>query len=374
MNNSEAPGLYVHIPFCKTKCPYCGFFSSTSLSEIPCWLSAVREETLLCRGEFAPFDSLYLGGGTPSVLPEGDLTALMECLYSRFSFLPDLEITLEANPDDLNRCKVSLLRDLGVNRLSVGVQSLDERELSRLGRRHTARQAEEALDIVRRAGFDNIGIDLMFGLEGQTVAGWLSTLERAVRFGPEHLSCYQLTVDEETPFAGEKAEGRLRIPGEARQRALFLATSEFLEEKGYIHYEVSNFAKESGRFSRHNCKYWRHIPYLGIGPSAHSFLKGRRWWNVRTLEEYCSVALSGRKPVEEMEELDEDQMSLESLFLGFRTRNGVPADLLARVEGADGVIRRLKESGLIEIGRERIHPTRRGFLVADSLPLLFIPS
>lgn len=374
MNSEEAPGLYVHIPFCRTKCPYCGFFSSTSLSEIPRWLRALREETLLYRGAFAPFDSLYLGGGTPSVLPEGALAALMESLHDRFPFAPDLEITLEANPDDVTRCKISLLRDLGVNRLSMGVQSFDERELTRLGRRHSARQAEEALDLVRCAGFDNIGIDLMFGLEGQTVAGWLNTLERAVRFGPEHLSCYQLTVDEGTPFAGEVAEGRLRIPGEARQRALFLATSDFLEQRGYIHYEISNFAKGSARFSRHNCKYWRHVPYLGIGPSAHSFLKGGRWWNVRSLDDYCSVALSGRRPVEEMEELDDDQMLLESLFLGFRTRNGVPVDLFARVEGADGIIRRLKESGLIEIDREKIHATRRGFLVADSLPLLFLPS
>jgi len=373
MNSGENPGLYVHVPFCKTKCHYCGFYSSIDLSGIPRWLDALREEALLYRHEFKPFDSLYLGGGTPSVLPERDLATLMECVHDRFTFLPDSEITLEANPDDVTESKVSLLRDLGVNRISIGVQSFDEGELARLGRRHTAKQAEKVLDVVRSSGFDNVGIDLMFGLEGQNQDGWLKTLDRALRFAPDHLSCYQLTIEEGTPFAAESAERRLRVPGEEEQRSLFLATSAFLEERGYTHYEVSNFARGRDRFSRHNCKYWSHVPYLGLGPAAHSFLGGRRWWNVRSVENYCSTISAGGKPVEGFEELDEDQIVLESLMLGFRTRNGVTAELLACAGGAADTLRQLEESGLIEIAGERVCPTPRGFLVADSLPLLFTP-
>lgn len=371
MNSGENPGLYVHVPFCKTKCPYCGFYSSTDLSKIPRWLDALCEETTYYRDVFEPFDSLYLGGGTPSVLPERDFSRLMGCLYDRFSFLPNPEVTVEVNPDDVTRDWLSMLRDFGVNRISVGVQSFDEQQLVRLGRRHTAGQAEAALDAVSAAGFDNFGVDLMFGLEGQSETGWLKVLERAVRFHPTHLSCYQLTVDQGTPFALEKALGRLDVPGEKRQRALFLATSVFLRQAGFIHYEVSNYARDAGSFSRHNCKYWRHVPYLGLGPSAHSFLGRRRWWNVRSLEQYGSIVSAGVAPVEDSEELDEDSLLLESLLLGFRTKSGVAMQLLANVPAAGALLRRLEGSGLIEIAGDRILPTEKGFLVADSLPLLF---
>ena len=371
MNSGEDPGLYVHVPFCRTKCPYCGFHSSTDLSAISRWLDALSEEAKLYAGVFAPFDSLYLGGGTPSVLPERNLARLVECLYQQFSFLPDTEITVEMNPDDVTRDKLSLLRELGVNRISMGVQSFDERQLARLGRRHTARQAEAALDAVRAAGFDNLGIDLMFGLEGQSETDWLKTLERAVRFRPAHLSCYQLTVEEGTPLALEKSRGRLRVPGERRQSALFLATSAFLEKSGFIHYEISNYARDAASYSRHNCKYWKHVPYLGLGPSAHSFLGRRRWWNVRSVDGYCSAVSAGSAPVQDSEELDDDSLFLESLFLGFRTRNGVALQLLSRTPSADASLRRLEEAGLIEVAGDRILPTEKGFLVADSLPLLF---
>ena len=371
MNSGGNPGLYVHVPFCKTKCPYCGFHSSTALGEIPRWLDALCEEAKFYVDVFMPFDSLYLGGGTPSILPERDFARLMECLHERFSFLANSEITVEVNPDDVTRDKLTLLRESGVNRISVGVQSFDDHQLTRLGRRHTARQAETALEAVRGAGFDNFGIDLMFGLERQSETDWLRDLERAVLFDPAHLSCYQLTVEEGTAFALEKAGGRLRIPGERQQSRLFLATAEFLEKVGFIHYEVSNYARDMASFSRHNCKYWRHVPYLGLGPSAHSFLGRRRWWNVRSLEDYCSTVSAGVAPVRDCEELDDDTLLLESLLLGFRTRSGVARELLSHAPGAGAVLRRLKESGLIEIAGDRILPTEKGFLVADSLPLLF---
>ncbi len=205
------PGLYIHIPFCRTKCPYCDFYSTTSLSLIPAWLEAVQKEVLLYQDTFSRFDSLYLGGGTPTLLSDGELATLMDSLRFHFRFAPDPEITLEANPDDLSPAKLARLKDLGVNRLSVGVQSFDERELSFLGRRHTARQTEQALESVRAAGFANLGLDLMYGLPGQSQKAWAKTLKKALKYRPEHLSCYQLTLEQETQIV-RQGRGGANLP------------------------------------------------------------------------------------------------------------------------------------------------------------------
>lgn len=371
MNDDENPGLYVHVPFCKTKCPYCGFYSVSALDRIPAYLEAVRKESLAYEGSFSSFDSLYLGGGTPSILPERELAGLIELLTNRFPFLSDTEITVEVNPDDVTPQKMAVLRSAGVNRVSVGVQSFDDGELSRLKRRHSAAQAARALDCIRSAGFDNMGIDLMFGLEGQNERGWLASLERALLFSPEHLSCYQFTYEEGTPFGSAESEGKMRRAGEELERSLFLLTSRRLEAAGYVHYEISNFSKGGERCSRHNGKYWRHTPYLGLGPAAHSFLHGVRWWNVRSLEEYCRMLSSGAKPVEESEALTDEQLRLETLFLGFRTLRGVRLEEFAGLEGSDKALGELIGSGLVSVVEGMVVPSREGFLVADSLPLLF---
>jgi len=371
MNDSQMPGLYVHVPFCESKCPYCDFYSVTSRSHMNKWLAALERETALYKDRFPLFDSLYMGGGTPSLLDDQTLTSLTKGLFRQFTISSDAEVTIECNPDDVTPGKAALFLALGVNRVSLGVQSFDDGELAFLKRRHNAGQAEKAFTSLRRAGFDNIGIDLMYGLPGQTESDWLETLDRALEFEPAHLSCYELTISAGTPFARMREEGVFAPLEEEEGRALFLATAQYLADRGYIHYEVSNFAKEKKFMCRHNRKYWKRTPYLGLGPSAHSFAHGKRWWNARSVSHYCEHLFKGRSPVEGSEKLSRDQASLESLALGFRTKEGLDETLFHNRPQAHRIITELCASGLVSREDGRILPTPKGFLVADSLPLLF---
>jgi oxygen-independent coproporphyrinogen III oxidase len=371
MTESTHPGLYIHVPFCKTKCPYCDFYSVTSLSSISDWLEAIRKEMLLYRDRFSPFDSLYLGGGTPSLLSEHDLADLVGHLHSTFPIPRDAEFTVEINPDDITSSQVMVLRNLGVNRISLGVQSFDERDLRFLKRRHTADQAAKALDEIKGASFAKVGLDLMYGVPGQTESSWARTLEQAVSFDPEHLSCYQLTIHESTPFGRLQAKGEIKPLGEETESVFFILTSSFLKEKGYLHYEVSNFAKGEGNRCRHNLKYWSRTPYLGLGPSAHSFQEGVRWWNHRDLEGYCRALAHGTSPVAGSETLTAEQVYLETILLGFRTRDGVDREIFRDRPGTEEVLGHLRQAGLVRVVEGRVVSTLKGFLVADSLPLLF---
>ncbi len=371
MNNRNHPGLYIHIPFCRSKCLYCDFYSVVSLDGVPAWLQAVQKEIPLYREKFQVFDSLYLGGGTPTILGERELSVLLECVHTYFTFCPGSEMTMEANPDGLRMDKLKAIRGLGVNRISLGVQSLDDGDLKYLGRSHSSNQALEALDRVRSCGFADVGVDLIYGLETQSLQGWKRTVDRVLEFRPEHISCYQMTFEPGAPLWKMKADGRVRPIGKKLESAFFIWTSRYLGRHGYNHYEVSNFAKSREFMCRHNRKYWSHTPYLGLGPSAHSFLAGRRWWNVKPVEKYCRLLAEGEAPVESSEVLSEEQLDLESLYLGFRTSDG--ADL----HGPGGALRssdalaELQRAGLAEVRNGRIQPTRKGFLVADGIPLMF---
>lgn len=365
-------GLYVHVPFCRTKCVYCGFFSQTDLSLAPMWLDALNTEARLYKDRFSdPFDSLFLGGGTPTVLSPPQIEGLASCLLTAFSFEDSAEFTVEANPDDITGDLLALLKNLGVNRISLGVQSLQEEELAFLGRRHTASQAEKALEQIRRAGFRSLSADLMYGLPGQTVSSWLKTLRRILTFEPDHLSCYQLTVEKRTPLCRMTAENKIRKAGVEQERELFLATSRFLEQKGYIHYEVSNFARP-GHTCRHNFKYWNRSPYLGLGPAAHSFDGNARWWNTRSLLRYRRRLLRGRAPIAGKEILSHENVIMERLLLGLRTTKGIGIDLVRNVPGWRSRMRHLEQSGLVVVRDGRVLPTREGLLHADGLPLVFM--
>jgi len=323
--------------------------------------------------DFAPeFDTLYLGGGTPSLLTADQLAVLLENLQEHFAFSPDTEITLEANPDDLTVQILKGYRELGINRLSLGVQSFDNRELAFLGRRHDAAQALRALAWAREAGFANLGLDLIYGLPGQSVEQWQRNLETALNFCPEHLSCYQLTVEAGTLLARRQAEGQFQPLPEEREREFFLFTSRFLEDRDYLHYEISNFAWGSKNRSRHNGKYWNHTPYLGLGPAAHSFRDGRRWWNHRFLKDYCQTLSKGSAPVADEEVLTPEQARLEALYLGLRTREGVDLDLLLEARRGKIELQELVRAGLAEVRDDRLMPTRAGLVVADRLALGFM--
>ncbi len=364
-------GLYVHVPFCRTKCIYCDFYSVTRTRLANAWLESLGREIALYKDRFSRIDSLYIGGGTPTCLDERQMGALFQTLHEHFRFSPHAEITIEANPDDLDGPAAAALKSLGVNRLSLGVQSFDDGDLAFLRRRHTAAGAERALEAAIGAGFSNIGIDLMYGLPGQTHDTWLATLIRALSFTPAHLSCYLLTPEGETPLNRMVGRGRVVLPDDEEAADLFLMTSRFLEAHGFIHYEVSNFAASKKLFCRHNQKYWTHADYLGLGPAAHSFDGTRRWWNYRSLGRYCEALSRGMRPVEGEEVLSPEQRELERLYLGLRTRRGVPLPSLR--EGALPAVRELKRAGLVTIRGGRLRPSRRGYLVADSLPLLLSP-
>ncbi len=412
----RSPGLYVHVPFCRSKCPYCDFYSVAHTPETAGrWLEAAGKEARLYAagpdtGGFTGFDSLYLGGGTPSILDGPRLAALLERLRECFSFRspcfpvagergnmrvreiaasgePDgvsrvsghapaapctgTETTIEVNPDDVTPEKAAHFRGLGINRISVGVQSFDEDELRFLRRRHSARQTHTALERIRSAGFDNMGVDLIYGFQGQTRENWLRNLREALRFHPEHISCYQLTIEDGSLFGKLRDKGRIQPLGEEEARDFYLLTSRFLAERGYIHYEISNFARGEQYLSRHNQKYWSHAPYLGLGPAAHSFHGGTRWWNVRSVKDYCRALEEGRAPVQESENLSVEQLRLESLYLGFRTRTGVDMEIISSFSNWADVLDELQRSGLVSIHDDRVVPTAEGFVVADSLPLLF---
>ena len=366
-----AAGLYIHVPFCRSKCPYCHFYSTTSLGLIPDWLEAVKKEGLLYQGLFSSFDTVYFGGGTPSLLSPAALGDLVEFFHNRFCLSEDCEITLEANPGDLDRKTTQELRKTGLNRLSLGVQSFSEEDLMFLGRRHRVPDAVEAIEAGRSAGFENLGIDLIFGLPGQTSAHWQKGLAFALSFEPEHISTYQLTPEEGTPLGNRAAQGRVRLWGDEQSAQSYLETSRILESRGYLHYEVSNFARSEDRISRHNRKYWQQVPYLGLGPSAHSFLNRRRWWNPASLEEYLGRIGGGQKPTAGEEVLSPDQLRLESLLLGFRNREGVAVDQLRLNPTRRAVLAELEASQKINREKNRLIPTPRGYLLADRLPLFF---
>jgi putative oxygen-independent coproporphyrinogen III oxidase len=371
LDHLTSSGLYVHIPFCKTKCPYCDFYSITDSTLISSFLGALDQEARLYREQFPAFDSLYLGGGTPSLLTGAQLDQLMKNLRRTFTFAPDCEVTIEANPDDLNAAKLALVQDLGVNRLSLGVQSFDEEELRFLQRRHTSCQTEEVLNLIRAAGFTNLGLDLMYGLPGQTLEAWLKTLKKALSFAPEHLSCYQLTVADVTPLGQMVAAGQVQLPDEETQRQFFLLTAQFLTARGYLHYEVANFAREQKYMCRHNRKYWSHVPYLGLGPAAHSFKAGRRWWNFSSVARYGSSLKEGQPPVAGQETLTPAQIRLETLYLGFRTQEGVSLATIKELPRGDAILAELTQAGLVRVDHDRVIATPQGLVVADRLPLWF---
>lgn len=370
------PGIYIHIPFCVRKCGYCGFASTTDRALIPDFLTALGREAHSCREKWNRFDTLYIGGGTPSVLTSDDLMRVVDTARSAFETAPAAEITVEVNPGDIDAAYLRRMRTSGVNRVSIGCQSFDDRMLAFLGRRHTARQAEDAVRLAREAGFDNIGIDLIYAIPGQSLSCWQKTLGEALSLAPDHLSCYQLTIEEQTPLAERCRRGEITLPGESVQADFFLMTSRVLAEAGYDHYEVSNFARRSETESRHNKKYWNHTPYLGLGPAAHSFDGHRRWWNTRSVDAYIRELAARRASVATSELLTPDQLRTEALFLGLRTRQGVDLGDFKRRFGSDlvkekgGILKTLAEEGLLEIRDGFLRPTRAGMAVADSLALI----
>ena len=344
-------GLYIHYPFCLRKCLYCDFNSAASSpaarEAYPGLL--LKEMELRQRALPAPVRAatLYLGGGTPSLLDPRQVESLIQAAASRFGLEADAEVTLEANPGALTPERLAGYRAAGVNRLSLGVQSFEDRLLARLGRVHTKEEALLAFDAARRAGFDNISIDLMHSLPEQSPLQWREALAQGIALSPEHISAYALSVEDGTPFSGLLAAGRLPLPDEEDAAAMFEATGELLEGAGYLNYEISNFARP-GRSSRHNGSYWSRDSYLGFGAGAHSFWNedglGARWCNAEEPGEYRKAIAGGSIPERERETLTLEQAVSESFFLGLRVLTGLDLARLESIYGASALAPRLAEA------------------------------
>ena len=370
-------GLYFHIPFCKRKCPYCDFYSRTELAALPAFLTALQRELALRSDPAAAVDTLYFGGGTPSLCPPEAVHALLAAVEASFDLDPDAEITLEANPGTIHADGLRHLRTAGINRLNLGIQSFSDRNLRLLGRVHNRDAGVAAIEAARRAGFDNLGLDLIYGLPGQTVAAWRQDLEQALAYRPEHLSCYILTFEDGTPMTRDLQAGRMQAPDERQVAALFDTTATLLSGRGYDHYEISNFARRPIYRSRHNLKYWRFAPYLGFGPSAHSHRAGVRSWNAADLGSYCQRLAENRRPEGGREELTLAQQMLEALLLGLRLREGFSIAGFERRFGISmekkfgHLLTRLAEEGCLAELPGRCALTARGMRYHDAIAARF---
>ncbi len=372
------PGLYLHVPFCSAICPYCDFAVTTGRREKRRSFAETLAAELRLWGESAArfggaFDTIYFGGGTPSALEIEGLKSVVDAARQALPIAGDAWISLEVNPEDVSIETTKAWRGLGVRTVSLGLQSFEDSELKFLGRRHRRDEAEQAILRARDAGFDIVSVDLIFGLPGQSLESWTANLRRAVELGVDHVSCYQLTVHEGTAFARFQKAGRLVQMPDGEQGELFVATRGVLEDAGFVGYEVSNFARTDGHRSRHNEKYWRHVPYLGVGPSAHSFDGRHRWWNERELTEWTHRVERGERPIAGDETLSGAELALEAVMLQLRTSEGLDLTDLQRRTGIDVVkknqalIERYRAAGMAQLDADRLILTPRGLAITDAI-------
>ncbi len=370
-------GLYIHVPFCIRKCPYCDFYSVEDLSAIEVYLKALVSEMQMRAEGFAGavFDTVYFGGGTPSVLGALRISKILEAASRHFSIQTDAEITLEANPGTLSCSSMAQYRSAGVNRINIGVQSFNDFSLSFLGRIHSARNAVEALDGAQKAGFSNIGMDLIYGLPGQSNGAWQKDLAAAAAFAPSHISCYMLTYEPATQITKDMDAGRFEALPEKRVADMFVKASKFLSARGFCHYEISNFAASENECSRHNRKYWQNHPYLGLGPSAHSYAEPERFWNCKDLKHYTASLSAECLPTARTESLSAPQMMMESIYLGLRQADGIDTVKFEKRFAVDfnqifgPVVKRFVKSGHGLADESAFRLTCRGMLFADSIAL-----
>jgi oxygen-independent coproporphyrinogen-3 oxidase len=370
---SAALGCYLHLPFCAERCGYCSFNTAPyAPGAMTRFLAALLGEIDVVAG--APWSrsttlaSVFLGGGTPSLATAEELASVLARLRSRFMVAPEAEVTVECNPESVSVERLVGYREAGVNRISLGVQSLDDRILPALGRLHSAAQARAAFDAARAAGFDNVSVDLIYGLPGLDLATWESTVRGALDWRPDHLSAYALTLDEGSLWHAARVEG---IPGEDAVAQQYRRLTRLAAEAGYEHYEVSNYARPRRR-SAHNQIYWRAEEYLGLGPGAAGFLGEIRYTNVKPVERYCAMVERGEAPIGAHEILTPRQRLAERLILGLRTRDGIPtAWIEERIALEAGrLAARLddwKERGLLVEHGARTRLTEAGFLLSDAL-------
>lgn len=382
--SSRPISVYIHVPFCTVKCAYCDFNSYAGMEEqIPAWESALLRElagwSAVVAGRPAP--TVFLGGGTPSLLAGETVTRLLDAVRANFALTPDAEITLEANPESVSAERMAAYRAAGVNRVSMGVQSLHADELAFLDRLHSAERAREAFDIVRAAGFDNVNVDLIFGLPGQPESRWRETLDGVLAWEPDHLSCYALTVEEGTPLALRVARGEVAAPDPDVAAAMAEWTEQRLGSAGYAQYEISNYARP-GRECRHNLVYWRHEEYVGVGPGAHGFVDGVRYAVERAPLRYTrlmadapAVAGVATPAATSVERVPARDAAVDAFVMGMRLNAGIDVeafrDAHAEAWASFGpALAWAAEAGLTAEEKGRLRLTQRGRRLANELFVL----
>ncbi len=373
-----AISLYVHIPFCLRRCLYCDFVSHTYRPETASiYLKALKKEVAGLSIREKVFATLYIGGGTPTALDREDITGIVEFILNHLPFVKDPEVTIEANPGTIDEDKLISLRKAGVNRISIGVQSFMDDELLTLGRIHTADDAQGSVFTARKAGFENIGIDMIYGIPGQDINAWKKSLEKAVGLCPTHISTYELTLETGTIITEDVKSGRLIMPDDESIVSMYEYAMDYLQDNGFRQYEISNFAVE-GYECRHNLNYWQRGEYLGVGVGAHSFFEGRRSYNTKDLNRYILCIKEGESPVDGWEDIAVDRAFSETIFLGLRKTDGIKLDELKVLLDRDfedvyaGDIEEMRAQGLIEIADGRLRLTRRGRILSNEVFIRFI--
>jgi oxygen-independent coproporphyrinogen-3 oxidase len=365
-------GIYLHIPFCKKACHYCDFHFSTSRQQEEAVIAAMHREIIL-RKDFlsVPLSSIYFGGGTPSLLTVETIADLLHTIQQQFSISRDPEITLEANPDDVSPARAIAWKKAGINRISLGVQSFRNEWLQWMNRAHHAEQSVQAIKDLQEAGFDNISIDLIFGMPEQTLEAWKEEIQTALQFGIPHLSCYALTPEPKTALWHMIESGKTLQIDSDQQARMFLLLMEQLELAGYEHYEISNFALP-GKRSRHNSAYWKRIPYLGIGPSAHSYNGVERMWNVKNNTLYRTSIEENNLPLT-TEKLSPAEHWNEFIMISLRTMEGINIREVEERWGKNEADQLLKDAGshqerpIIQLHDNHLRLTREGKLLADQI-------
>lgn len=366
-------GIYIHIPFCKQRCSYCDFFTRVAPLKTDAMVAAIAKELIL-RKDFLKtntINTVYFGGGTPSLLSAEQFSVLLEAIYSQFSVLADAEITFEANPEDLDAAFFESVAHLPFNRISMGIQSFDDHQLKSVNRRHSGQQAIDAFHNARKAGFSNISIDLIYGLPQQSSQSWKNQLQQALALRPEHISVYGLTYEKGTPLYKQAELGKvLKVPDDEMAR-MHLYTLDVLSDNGYEAYEISNHALP-GFQSRHNSSYWNLTPYLGLGPSAHSFDGNSRHWNVASINDYIENVTTGAS-FSEFEVLTDTDKYNEYIMLSLRTLNGVSVDnILQGFEAKisrhfNAILAKYQLTGFLKISGDTICLSPEGVLISNKI-------
>lgn len=375
-------GLYIHVPFCVRKCLYCDFTSyPVNEEDVLRYLQGLRLEMKYYGRNLSPEDkkiaSIFVGGGTPTCLIPGQLSGILEEVARQFTLLPVAEITTEANPGTVSLNSLKELRAAGFNRLSLGLQATHGELLKVLGRIHNFDQAKQAMSYARTAGFNNLNLDLIFGLPRQTVAQWRQSLFEVLQLQPEHLSCYSLQLEEGTPLSRSVEEGELDACPEEWELEMYRTAIAILATAGYRHYEISNFARQ-GYQCRHNLNYWQNGEYLGLGPAAHSHIGGTRWGNVETIEDYSTLLQKGQRPCLETKMLSKGEQMEETAFLGLRLIEGLKLEAFRQRFGQELTevfrepVKQLEHSGLVQLTGGFLKLTPTGLPVANRVFVEFV--